>query len=338
MSTPVTPVRASPAAPGPGAGALDWRASRLTIAFLLDVASLARGERHMLDSLLLSTIVQANVAAISQSADLQIAYADMDSAPPDEIRRPISINALASSLRLPFETARRRVRALTAEGLCVEAPGGVVVPTAVLTSPQYLREAFAAYERFRRYYYELRGAGALHDLPEPTVDLAGQMIPLRAVARLGSDFVLRAIDAITNEIGDLMDGLILLQIDCCNTEIEPLPGAPADEDPAEAFRTPARARTIAARLGLPYETVRRHVARLERDDFCVRAPGGLLVRPEVIERESVRAAMAAVVASAHRMFASFGRLGVLQAWDAQPDAPSFGAPPLGAGGQSGQPK
>jgi hypothetical protein len=50
----------------------------------------------------------------------------------DYPRRPISINAIAKSFSIPYETTRRAVSQLIAEGLCERVAGGVVVPPSVL--------------------------------------------------------------------------------------------------------------------------------------------------------------------------------------------------------------
>lgn len=51
---------------------------------------------------------------------------------PDEMRRPVSVMAVANSLRLPYETTRRYAAALVKEGICVRVGRqGIVVPASV---------------------------------------------------------------------------------------------------------------------------------------------------------------------------------------------------------------
>jgi hypothetical protein len=45
----------------------------LSMGFVLDVVSLTRGDGHLVDILLLTSIVQANVAAIFRRADMNLA-------------------------------------------------------------------------------------------------------------------------------------------------------------------------------------------------------------------------------------------------------------------------
>jgi hypothetical protein len=51
---------------------------------------------------------------------------------PDAMRRPVSILAISESLGLPFETTRRHVKKLSANGRCVRVRKGLIVPQAVI--------------------------------------------------------------------------------------------------------------------------------------------------------------------------------------------------------------
>ena len=78
-------------------------AARLAVGFALDLVKLSGFGRDVIDGLLLAAISQANVALITRDPDLQHTYASLDQPPPDELRRPVSINAIAGSLRIPFD-------------------------------------------------------------------------------------------------------------------------------------------------------------------------------------------------------------------------------------------
>src|SRR5215218_1566479 len=112
-------------------------AARLANAFALDLVKLGGFGRDVVDGLLLAAISQANVAQITRSPELQRTYATLDQPPPDELRRPVSISAIANSLRIPFETARRRIAALSDLGIIVTHPRGVIIPSGPLNSPFY---------------------------------------------------------------------------------------------------------------------------------------------------------------------------------------------------------
>ena len=325
---------AGPAAVAPsGSGLADVRlTSRLAIAYLLDMASIARGERHLLDTLLMATISQANVAQISRQADLQVAYAAPDAPPPDELRRPVTINALATSLRLPFETVRRHVRGLIREELCRAVEGGVIVHTAVVSTPLYLRQALAGYARLIEFYVQMRDLGLLGELPPPSVELGADIVPIRTVARVSTDYLLRVVDTLTRSMGDLLDGLILFEVVRSNTEHLPADlrggdGAAPEDFIADDLRRPVRITAIAARMGLPIETVRRHAGALIERGYCLRTPAGLLVPAAVLARPAVLNGMGENIANLQRMFAALSQLGVLTVWDrARPPATDAAQP------------
>lgn len=295
-------------------------ANRLAVAFVLDVIAIARGDRHLLDTLLMATIVQANVATISRRADLQVAYAGASEAPPDEMRRPVSINALASSLNLPFETARRRVRGLAQRGLCRIVDGGVIVPTEILVSEEYLQNAFRAYERLRAFYYEMRDLDLLVRLPRSTVGLAGQQAPIRPVARLASDYVLRVVEIILEAVGDLAEGVVLLEVFRAN--VEDLPntvrgheGLAPQDFVDDAQRKPIRINAVSQRIGLPSETTRRHVMSLAERGYLQRTPAGFITPGEALARPALVRFMSENLTNLQRMFAGLSQLGVLEVWD-----------------------
>jgi len=83
----------------------------------------------MLGGIIVLSILAANAAHLEQGgagAD----YAAAGAAPPDELRRPVSVLSIAHALGLPFETTRRHVNRLIKEGKCVRMPKGVIVPQA----------------------------------------------------------------------------------------------------------------------------------------------------------------------------------------------------------------
>jgi Mn-dependent DtxR family transcriptional regulator len=293
---------------------------RLSAAYLLDSAGIVRGDGDIVDALLAGAIIQANVQEINGRADLQLEYAEADRIPPNALRRPVSMNALANSLKLPFETVRRRVKRMERDGFCRFVHGGVIVPTEVLQDPKYAVDAYRAYERLRAFYYELSDLGLLAPLPPPSVDLAGDLVPFRVVARLSGAYVLRVAEAL-NLIGEMTDALIVLEIFRSNLEHLPLEPAGGEGFSVEDMiddsqRQPVTAARLAARLGLPPETVRRHVARLVERGLCRRAPGGLVVPARTFTRPNLRDALAVNAGNLQRLFGALSQLGVLRIWDA----------------------
>lgn len=293
--------------------------SRLTTGFVLDVVSYTRGNGHILDTLLLSAIIQANIADVDRDTDLQARLLKDDAPPTDEMRRPVSMNALANSLELPFETVRRRITKLIQDGYVAQADGGVIVPTSVLTQPEYYDGAFRGYERLRVFYYQLRDYGLLEELPPPTAALGDGVFPIRAISRLVGAFVLRMVE-ILGLAGHLVDGLVMLEVFRSNTEH--LPTDPRLEKGPHVVggvkddsRRPISVTAVAQRLGLPQETVRRHAKSLVERGVCARIDGGLIVPARTLGNRHMQSALAGNANNLQRLFAALSRMGVLEVWD-----------------------
>jgi hypothetical protein len=303
-------------------------AARLANGFALDLAKLGGFGRDVVDGLLLAAISQANVAQITRNPELQRQYATLDQPPPDEMRRPVSISAIANSLRIPFETARRRIGVLSELGVIVNRNRGVVVPTAPLNSPFYRMGAQAHYELLKNLYFRLRGIGLFEDLPRPSgPPFDPENPPVRLVIRLSSDYVLRLAEPLSQYIGDLVTGLILMDMIHANTEHLPdTEAGQADVDwtPAgfvpDHRRVPVRPGTLAERLGIPHETVRRHLGRLVADDRCERNEHGYMVPARVLAREAFVQYMTDNRSHLHRLYAQLSDYGVLSEWERQVQA------------------
>jgi len=293
---------------------------RVTVSAVLDIISIARRGRNVLDTLLLSTITQANIAPVNQQGDLQVAYAGADKAPPDEIRRPISVNALAASLGLPFETVRRRVKGMLAAGDCVLRDGGLVAPAETLSTPEHVAALGGVYERLRAWYYDMRDLDLIGDLPPPTVKLDAQTFPIRTVARLVTEFNLRLIERLMAYQGDAINVLITLETfrantEAFNTRLQGGEGFEAADLIPDRLRTPISASALSRKLGLPTETVRRHVEHLIAAGPLRRTPGGLILTSEVLAEPRALAAIGETLGNLQRLFASLSQLGVLALWD-----------------------
>ncbi|MEO8114490.1 MAG: DeoR family transcriptional regulator [Phenylobacterium sp.] len=287
---------------------------RLAVSFLLDFIAIVRGEGHVLDTLLVSAIIQANIQDLIRRPDLLQAFAQDDELPTDEMRRPVSMNALASSLQIPFETVRRRVTTLVRLGYCQFVEGGVIVPSAVLAQPQYQVDAFHAFERLRAFYYQLSELGLLRDLPSPAASLPPGVFPVRTVARLVGSYILRVVEAV-GAVEDMLDGLIILAIFRSNVEnlALDLPGPGRLVDDAD--RTPISVIALAARLGVPQETIRRHVRGLLARGSCVRMRGGLIIPAQALTSTRLRSTLEANVSNLQRLFTALAQIGVLEVWD-----------------------
>jgi hypothetical protein len=294
---------------------------RISVAFILDIVRTGRMDREFLDGLIILAIVQANVTPVLSDQGLQRAYADYDSVPPDAVRRPVSISAVAQSLKLPYETVRRRVAQLADEPGFELTPQGILINGEMLSNPAHRAVVLANYELIRDFYLRLRRLGALAEVAAGAApSQPGAAPPVRAVVRVSSDYLLRIIDVLTANIGDLVRGLVFLAVIVANTEHfgdeeqGADNGGPASFLPDE-LRRPVNVATISARLGVPHETVRRHAARLVQDRFCQRSPEGLIVPAHVLARPNFVQLMGENNAHVRRMFASLAKVGVVAEWE-----------------------
>jgi DNA-binding Lrp family transcriptional regulator len=297
-------------------------AARLANGFALDLVKLGGLGRDVIDGLLLAVITQANVAPITRSRELQRRYATLDQPPPDELRRPVSINAVAASLRIPFETARRRIAKLRDDGIVMVTPKGVIVPTAPMTSPLYRAGAEVNYGLVRALYVRLAAIGMFQDVVRAPAAFDDAARPVRLVIRLSSDYLLRLAEPVIKNVGDITTGLVFM--DLIHANLEHLSD---DEGPDGAsgvlpdeHRRPARAAILAARLGMPQETVRRHLNRLLATDRCERTADGYLVPGRVLARRPFVEYVLANQTNLQRLMTALGEYGVLAAWDREAQA------------------
>ena len=84
--------------------------------------------------------------------------------PPDAMRKPVSVRAVARALRLPYETTRRYANGLVSEGVCKRVAGqGLIVPAAVLESPAEREKQSNVYALIAKFAVDLRDAGLVLD-------------------------------------------------------------------------------------------------------------------------------------------------------------------------------
>lgn len=293
--------------------------SRITAAFVLDVTAMVRGDADLTDAVLATVIIQVNTADVRNQPPLQAAY--LDAPPPDSLRRPATIKAVAESLNLPFETVRRRINALAADGFCRFVEGGVIVPSEVLAEPRYAVRSDLYYARLRDFYYQLIDLGLLEALPPPAVSLPDGLVPVRPVSRLVGAFILRVVEAIA-PIGEFLDGIVMLEVFRSNTAHFPndllgQEGFEAQDMVSDDLRAPISIAVLAKRVGAPRETVRRHVAGLLAREFLERRRTGLIVPSLTLSRAPVLPSLITASSNLNRLFSALAQQGVLELWDAE---------------------
>ncbi|MDB5442502.1 MAG: hypothetical protein JWP86_2129 [Phenylobacterium sp.] len=292
-------------------GALELCLARASAEFMIDITQISRTGGDVLQPLLFAAILEANQALINQDLALQLTYGNLEASAPDELRRPVSVNAVAESLRLPFETVRRRIRAMARQGLCVVTPRGVYVPHAAVTSEAYNAIQLGRYERLIAFHDTACRLGAVAGPEPPAAALAGA-VPIRAANRAIAEYVLRASDGLMALTGGVIPGVIYLELVRANLE-------PLDDDqlarPDLARRlTPIRALPLAQRLGLPRETTRRHLFALEDRGFCRRSRWGVTATAPQAAHPQIAILLSENLANVQRLFARLDQLGVRAHW------------------------
>lgn len=291
-----------------------WSLARLSLGFTLEQVGAGLAGLSPMDALLVMAVNQANIAPLTRDPAARQAYGALEHAAPDDARRPASVNAMANSLGIPFETTRRRLRRLEAQGVCTILPGaGVVIPEAFLTSPAYLQSVMAAHDRLVGFYGRLLDGGLLDLLPATNYDI-DDGVPLRGAARLISDYLLRSLDGLLREAGDVVSAVTLLAI--LVTAIDEAPWPPETEGALTAvpFQATTAAR-LARRLGLPGETIRRHILTLVDAGLARRAPDGITVAQDILTRPHIRTLAEEHAAAVQRLFAGLAERGVVAAWE-----------------------
>ncbi len=96
--------------------------------FLTITEHLSKGMNlDLLAGLVLMAVITANTRQIRENQKLSLEFGMMDNVPPDSLRQPVSVYAIAKTLRLPYETTRRYIASLTEAGFCKRVPGGGIV-------------------------------------------------------------------------------------------------------------------------------------------------------------------------------------------------------------------
>lgn len=268
--------------------------ARLAFAFMLDQAAMGLDGLPSLDAILVLAINQANVAPLTHEPLTRIRHGRLDAPAPDARRRPVSINALANSLRMPFETVRRRVKRLEGAGACAVVDGGIIVPESYLASSGYVDGVMRSHRRLTGFFHAANSAGLVEPLPRSAYP-PEPAVPVRAAARIMADYILRTADALLSVVGDLTSVMVLLAIIS-----------------AESGRTSVA--EIALRLGMADETVRRHVKTLIAQGHVMRISTGLVTPYELMDDPAWRAFLRENAANVQRLFAGLAERGVIEAW------------------------
>lgn len=274
----------------PGEPALDVRrhAVRLSGDLLLRMARLVAEavDSDMVTACIFLAITRANVRDVTRRAQQAPIYSGIEDIPPDELRRPVSVYALARELRIPYETVRRHVAKLVAAGQCVRVDDGLVVPRTVYAQPRLMRTVERNWELALQFLRALAACGV-----EATPGLAKppEADVRRQVLRLSTAMFLDSLERLTERVGlDLVHTLLYVTIVQANvrhlsdaTATSP-PFAALGEVPPDAERRAVSVYAVAREMRLPYETARRQVNKMIELGLVDRAADGGVFTPTAV--------------------------------------------------------
>jgi hypothetical protein len=133
----------------------------LTGEYLLRWTELHIGPSRRLNANMLVywTILQGNVRHLNHDPELQRLYAD--TLPPDEIRRPVSVQDVTDSLGIAYETVRQMTLAMQEVGLLARVRGGLIAPREALERESSLTGFRTDLANLRRMLSQLSEFGVL---------------------------------------------------------------------------------------------------------------------------------------------------------------------------------
>ena len=148
-------------------------------------------------------------------------------------------------------------------------------------------------------------------------DAAPSADKFRLSVRLATEYFLRSMQLLVEFVdGDLVTALVFLAIVSANVSHLNADGpegplhVDSDDVPPDEARKPVSVLALAGSLDLPYETTRRHVAKLLKSGQCVRVAGGLIVPAKVLLGERHTEAMRANLTNLRRLFRALNKAGV----------------------------
>ncbi len=102
-------------------------------------------------------LIRANTQHLGEAVELH--YSKIHGVIRDEARRPASAKSISDSLNLPYETVRRRLQGLCAQGLCQRVGKGYLAPESVLMRPTFMDVIMRNYANVQMLMGRIQRAG-----------------------------------------------------------------------------------------------------------------------------------------------------------------------------------
>lgn len=282
----------------------EFHLGRIALGFYLDLMDMGREGGDVLSPLLMTAVREANLGPPGLEGEV----------------RPVSVNALAASLGLPYETVRRRVHQLAKAGRCSLGEMGVTAPQAGRWTEEDHARAEALQARVRRLWRDVTERAGRVDVaeaaPEPPPAPPHPEAALRLCDRLVGQYYLRVAEVVVGELGDPFTGFVVLNLARANIRHTPIADeAGRAELPGD--RRAARSLRLAEALGVPAETMRRHVRALEARGYIVAGPQGLVLSDQALRSSVAHRLVPAAATNAVRLLGQLRRAGVLDVWEGE---------------------
>ncbi len=271
---------------------------RLVTRFILEFGTTvvanatARFEGDVARGLIYFAIQLANVEHLARDEDLAWRYSA--EVAPDNVRRPISVHALAQVLKFSPETTRRHVKALEAVGACERVAAlGVIVPSRHITTPEMAADRQVATGAFDTLIAGLKSVG--FPLPPPALRQDGgaqKQPPVFLVTRLINAYMMRMVIEAAEVYGDVITGTLFAAIMNANTRAityDPVLAwrfAHGDNAPPDEARDPITITQLCGVVQMPYSTVHRHIGRMVKTGMVERKARGVIIPTSVAVKPS----------------------------------------------------
>jgi len=188
----------------------------------------------------------------------------------------ISINSLATSLSRPFETMRRHVNAMIADGLCMRTSAGVIAAPGYLERPAIVRTLQVTHDSFVRLVEDLIAFDQPMPMQRPIAYDPGVSV------RAGADMMLAVADGNMVLHHQWMNLALFSTVLCAamrDVTYDPILArlyATATNVVPDFLCRPVRPSVVARTLHLPYSTAQRRIAQIVAGGTVTKARSGLL--------------------------------------------------------------